>query len=117
MLFRSKVTGDSGLTIDLLEPIGAGPASDVDGAAPATVRKIAGEVWPSAPVIPTLSLGATDSRFLRAAGIPSYGLNPIALTEEDGRRAHGIDERIPIASLRPGLEFFHRLVLELAAVR
>jgi acetylornithine deacetylase/succinyl-diaminopimelate desuccinylase-like protein len=112
-----KVTGDPGLTIDMLEPFGAGPASAVDGAAPVAVRKIVGEAWPSAPVIPVLSLGATDSRFLRAAGIPSYGLNPIALTEEDGRRAHGVDERIPIASLRPGLEFFHRLVLELAAAR
>jgi len=74
-------------------------------------------MWPAAPVIPILSLGGTDSRFLRARGIPTYGLSPIALTEADARRAHGVDERIPLASLRAGIEFFHRLVLELAAAR
>ncbi|MET0152923.1 MAG: M20/M25/M40 family metallo-hydrolase [Candidatus Binatia bacterium] len=108
------VLGDPGLAVERLEPFGSGPSSDVEGPAPAAVRKIAAETWPAAPVIPILALGTTDSRFLRAQGIPAYGLNPIALTEADGRRAHGVDERIPIASLRPALEFFHRLVLELA---
>jgi acetylornithine deacetylase/succinyl-diaminopimelate desuccinylase-like protein len=111
------VIGDPGLSIERLEPFGSGPASDVEGAAPAAVRKIATEMWPAAPVIPILSLGGTDSRFLRARGIATYGLSPIALTEADARRAHGVDERVPIASLRPGLEFFHRLVLELAEAR
>jgi acetylornithine deacetylase/succinyl-diaminopimelate desuccinylase-like protein len=67
--------------------------------------------------VPFLSLGATDSRFLRARGVASYGLNPIAMTEKDVRRAHGADERIPVASLRPALELFHHLVLELAGAR
>jgi acetylornithine deacetylase/succinyl-diaminopimelate desuccinylase-like protein len=111
------VIADPGLSIERLEPFGSGPASDVEGAAPAAVRKVASEMWPAAPVIPILSLGGTDSRFLRARGIATYGLSPIALTEADARRAHGADERIPIASLRSGLEFFHRLVLELAAAR
>jgi acetylornithine deacetylase/succinyl-diaminopimelate desuccinylase-like protein len=112
-----KVIGDPGLAVEMLEPFGSGPASDVEGEGPEAIRKIASETWPAAPVIPILSLGATDSRFLRAAGIAAYGLNPIALTEDDARRAHGVDERIPVASLRPGLEFFHRLVLEIAAAR
>jgi acetylornithine deacetylase/succinyl-diaminopimelate desuccinylase-like protein len=61
-----------------------------------------------------MSRGATDSRFLRLKGIAAYGVNPIAVAEADARRAHGIDERIPIASLRPGVEYFHRLVVELS---
>jgi acetylornithine deacetylase/succinyl-diaminopimelate desuccinylase-like protein len=72
-------------------------------------------MWPGAPVIPTRSRGATDSRFLRGAGIPAYGIRPMPSTEEDSRRAHGVDERIPAGSLRQGVEFLHRLVLELAA--
>ncbi len=109
--------GDPGLTVEQLEPFGSGPASDVEGAAPAAVRKIAKETWPAAPVIPILALGATDSRFLRAARHPR--LRPQSHRGHRGgrRRAHGVDERIPVASLRPGLEFFHRLVLELAAAR
>ena len=113
----ANVIGDPGLSVEQLEPFGSGPASDLEGTAPAAVAKIATEMWPAAPVIPILSLGGTDSRFLRARGIPTYGLSPIALTEADARRAHGVDERIPLASLRAGIEFFHRLVLELAAAR
>jgi acetylornithine deacetylase/succinyl-diaminopimelate desuccinylase-like protein len=67
--------------------------------------------------MPSLSLGASDSRYLRTAGIAAYGINAIPRSEEDSRRAHGIDERIPAASLRPGVEFLHQLVLELAGKR
>jgi acetylornithine deacetylase/succinyl-diaminopimelate desuccinylase-like protein len=112
-----QVVADAGVAIDLLESFGRGPPSAVEGEAPEAVRNVAAKTWPKAPVIPILALGATDSRFLRAQGIPAYGLNPIALTESDGRRAHGVDERIPVASLRPAIEFMHGLVLELAAER
>ena len=61
--------------------------------------------------------GAPRERSSRAAGIPAYGMGPIATTEADARRAHGVDERIPVASLRFGVEFLHRLVLDLAAAR
>jgi acetylornithine deacetylase/succinyl-diaminopimelate desuccinylase-like protein len=36
------------------------------------------------------------------------------MTQEDVRRFHGIDERIPAASVERGVDFLHRLVLELA---
>jgi acetylornithine deacetylase/succinyl-diaminopimelate desuccinylase-like protein len=110
-----EVVADPGVAIDLLESFGSGPPSAVEGETPEAVRNVAAKTWPKAPVIPILALGATDSRFLRAQGIRAYGLNPIALTESDGRRAHGVDERIPVASLRPAIEFMHGLVLELAA--
>ena len=112
-----QVVADAGVAIDLLESFGSGPPSAVEGETPEAVRNVAAKTWPKAPVIPILALGATDSRFLRAQGIPAYGLNPIALTESDGRRAHGVDERIPMASLRPAIEFMYGLVLELAAER
>jgi acetylornithine deacetylase/succinyl-diaminopimelate desuccinylase-like protein len=79
------------------------------------VKKIVGEMWPGVSVSPFISRGATDSRYLRAAGIASYGMDPMPVTESEGRRAHGVDERIPAPSLRTGLEFMHRLVLALAA--
>jgi acetylornithine deacetylase/succinyl-diaminopimelate desuccinylase-like protein len=58
--------------------------------------------------------GASDSRHIRGRGVASYGISPIAVAESESRRAHGIDERIPAASLRPAVEFLYRLVLELA---
>jgi acetylornithine deacetylase/succinyl-diaminopimelate desuccinylase-like protein len=113
----AEVLGDPALEIRPVGSFGSAGPSPLDGPGPEAIRKVAAEMWPGVPVIPTMSRGATDSRFLRQAGIPAYGMRPIAATEEDSRRAHGIDERIAIASLRPGLEFYHRLVLDLAAKR
>jgi len=109
-----KKIGDPAVSVELGEGFGSGPPSPVDGVGPAAVKKLAAKHWPGVPVIPMFSLGATDSRFLRGRGVAAYGLLPIALTEQDARRAHGIDERIPVSSLRPGLEYFYELVLEIA---
>ena len=89
-------------------------ASSSDGEVPKAVEKITERFWPGTPVIPAMSRGATDSRYLRMAGIAAYGIDPIAMTEADSRRAHGVDEKIPTASLEPAFRFFHALVLELA---
>ncbi|HLG20984.1 MAG TPA: M20/M25/M40 family metallo-hydrolase [Bdellovibrionota bacterium] len=112
-----KVIADSAIEVKALEDFSRAEASPVQGEGIDAIKKTAGEMWPGVPVLVSLSRGATDSRFLRAAGIPAYGIDPIALTEADGRRAHGIDERIPVSSLRPAIEFFHRLVLNLAQKR
>ena len=39
------------------------------------VERITGEMWPGVPVIPIMSGGYTDSRWLRNAGIPAYGVS------------------------------------------
>ncbi|MBI4346433.1 MAG: M20/M25/M40 family metallo-hydrolase [Elusimicrobia bacterium] len=109
------VVDDPSVEVRWEKEMGAAAASPVEGEAMDGLRKVIGELYPGVPLIPTVSRGATDSRHLRAAGIPSYGIHPIAMTESDGERAHGIDERIPAGGLRQGLEFFHKLVLELAA--
>ena len=87
------------------------------GEGPAAIRRVLDTTSPGVPIVPFMSRGATDSRFLRAAGIAAYGFSTIATSEADARRAHGVDERIPLASVRPGIEFLHRLVLDLAAAR
>ena len=94
---------------------GFGPPSPFEGEVVDTIRKVAEAQWGRVPVIPFVSRGATDSRFLRQKGIHSYGVKPYPMTEEDGRRAHGADERVPVASLRQGVEYLYRLVVALAA--
>lgn len=112
-----KIIDDPNIAIKLSDEMGAAPASDEKGEAAVAILKIAQKYWPGVPLVPSMSKGATDSRFLRAHGIPSYGFSPIPSFEEDGRRAHGIDERIPVASLRTGAEYFHELLLEMASTR
>ena len=55
-----------------------------------------------ATVVPTVLRGFTDSHFFREKGITVYGFVPAILADEDSRRMHGVDERIPVAEIGPG---------------
>jgi len=88
------------------------PASPLDGELVKTVDALTQQMW-GVPVIPAMSTGATDSRFMRNAGIRMYGVSGL-FTEPSDMRAHGLDERIEIARLYDGREFLYRLVKQLA---
>jgi acetylornithine deacetylase/succinyl-diaminopimelate desuccinylase-like protein len=77
------------------------------------IERLTQEMWPGVPVIPTMSTGATDGLYLRNAGIPTYGVSGI-FSDVDDARAHGKDERIPIASFFEGREFLYRLTQALS---
>lgn len=70
------------------------------------LTRIAQNIWPNTPVLPTMENGASDSIYTASAGIPSYGFSAIAL-ERDDMRAHGKDERVPIGSFEKGLAFYY----------
>ena len=67
--------------------------------------------------LPTMSTGATDMAYLRAAGIQCYGIGP-AIDREDaalGYGAHSDQERILISELHRFVRFHYDVVIELAA--
>ncbi len=66
-------------------------------------------MWPGVPVIPTMSTGATDGRFLNAAGIPIYGLSGI-FGDPDGDGIHGLNEKVRVRSLYEGRDFLTAVV-------
>ncbi len=63
--------------------------------------------------VPFMSRGATDGSFLRARGVPVYGV-PLFLREPGESRVHGADERIALKSLEDGVELLWQMVLETA---
>jgi acetylornithine deacetylase/succinyl-diaminopimelate desuccinylase-like protein len=77
------------------------------------IEKLTAEFWPGIPLLPTMSAGATDGRFLRNAGIPTYGHSGLANDIFDVR-AHGKDERISVDAFYRGHEYLYRLVKALA---
>jgi acetylornithine deacetylase/succinyl-diaminopimelate desuccinylase-like protein len=77
------------------------------------VQQITADLWPGVPVVPVMSIGGTDSRHFRRAGIPMYGVSGIFLDVDDVR-AHGPDERIGVQAFYEGQEFLYRLVRTLA---
>jgi acetylornithine deacetylase/succinyl-diaminopimelate desuccinylase-like protein len=71
------------------------------------------EMWGDIPVIPSMSTGATDGRFLRSVGIPTYGVSGI-FSAPGETNAHGRDEKLRVKSFYDGLAFLDRLVRRLA---
>jgi acetylornithine deacetylase/succinyl-diaminopimelate desuccinylase-like protein len=70
---------------------------------------------PDTTVVPFMSTGSTDGAVLRANGIPTYGILPLPLSEEDELRMHGDNERTPLASLGWATEYLFRTIATVAA--
>lgn len=95
------------------ERFGAAPSA-VEPALLAAVTDLTRTMWgANVPVIPTMSTGATDGRFLRAAGVPTYGVSGL-FSEPGETNAHGRDEKLRVKSFYDGLDFLDRLVRRLA---
>ncbi len=92
----------------------AGAPSRLRPAIMAPLEKVTRKFWPGVPVIPQMETGATDGAYLRAAGIPTYGVSGIALDMDD-IRAHGRDERIIVRSFYDGVEYVYQLLREFAS--
>ena len=109
--------GDAGIEVQNKDEDGiegtAAPSS-MTGEFMDAVRRVTSTSYPGLPIIPSLVSGATDSRFLRAKGIQAYGLSPLASSLEDASRDHGVDERIRVSSIRPGIEYMYKLVSTIA---
>jgi acetylornithine deacetylase/succinyl-diaminopimelate desuccinylase-like protein len=79
------------------------------------IEKVTREVFgPNVLVVPTMGTGATDSRLLREAGIPGYGVSGL-MGDPNDARAHGKDERVLIKSYYDSQDFLYRLVKEMSS--
>jgi acetylornithine deacetylase/succinyl-diaminopimelate desuccinylase-like protein len=76
------------------------------------LEHVTAQMWPGIPVIPDMETGASDSIYTIAAGIPTYGVNGVAIDQDD-IRAHGKDERVRTVAFYDGVEFFYRYLKEL----
>jgi acetylornithine deacetylase/succinyl-diaminopimelate desuccinylase-like protein len=80
------------------------------------IEALSRDMYPGVAVIPTMSAGATDCRFLTPAGIPCYGVSGM-LSDGATSNAHGLDERIRVQTLLEGREFLYRLTKAYAGGR
>ncbi len=73
------------------------------------IRKVAGNLWPGISIVPVISTGASDGRFLNESGIPTYGLSGL-FHDAEGAHHHGLNERIRVKSLLDGRQFLYEVV-------
>ena len=74
-----------------------------------TAKAIAAKHFPGVPMLPAMTTGATDGRFLNAGGIPTYGV-PGRFAETDGGGVHGLNERKSVAGLYAERDYLFDLV-------
>ena len=106
----AKLAHDPDITISAVgEPSPVGNAPALTPAIMEPVRKVADTIWPGVAIVPTMATGATDGRFLNAAGIQTYGLSGM-FHDIEGSHAHGLNERMRVKSLLDGRRFLYEVV-------
>ena len=109
-----KVINDKSATVAVLPPPPvASPASPLRKDVIAAVTSAVHRRYPGVEIVPGMSAGASDSMYFRNAGVPSYGIDA-AFTKPDDTFAHGLNEKLPASEVEAGLEFWHRVLVQLA---
>jgi acetylornithine deacetylase/succinyl-diaminopimelate desuccinylase-like protein len=108
------VIGDTTVEITPISRPRAARSSPVPGPVLDALTAAVGAMDPGTLVLPRMLTGYTDSYDYRALGIAAYGLEAWRTTEAISATTHGNDERVPVTEIRFGVEFYYRIVEQLA---
>lgn len=110
-----KVVADAQVSVKPLNTdTSKAPASPLRPDVLSAVREVTDRIWPGVPTVPIMVMGATDGRYLRAQGIPCYGVQGFFMDRDD-IRFHGRDERLGVESFYEGQAFLYELVKRLSS--
>ncbi len=110
----ARVMADPAIKVTPVQAPRPSEASKLSPAIMGPVERVTARLLPGVPVIPQMETGATDGAYLRAAGMPTYGVSGVFIDMDDNR-SHGRDERILVQSFYDGAEFIYQLVRDVAA--
>lgn len=97
-----------------LIPVVAVPPSPLQPELTSALEGTLATMWSGMQVVPTMSTGATDGKYLRIAGIPTFGIACMFFDMEDDR-SHGKDERVGVQDFYDGVEFGYRFMKTLSS--
>ena len=109
-----KVVADDQVSVKQMGDFGKAAASPMRPDVLKAVTGVTNSLWPGVPTVPIMVMGATDGRYLRAAGIPTYGIQGFFMDRDD-IRFHGRDERMGVQSFYEGQAFLYELVKRLSS--
>jgi len=110
-----RVIADDQVSVAVDGQVESGPPSPMRDDVMGAIRTVTQAMWPGVRAVPMMVMGATDGLYLRAAGIPSYGVQGF-FYDRDDIRFHGQDERIKVQSFYEGQAFLYELVKRLASM-
>lgn len=103
--------------VDVELPLGArsGTASDAGSPLWDVMERAVQRTYPDATLLPSMATGTTDARWLRPAGVVTYGFGLLSRNvspSEFFARFHGKDERIDVESLELSVDLWEWLARE-----
>lgn len=111
----AEAIGNDKIRFALIGEAVESPVSPVNPALFATLQRAVNKVYPGVELKPSMSSGGTDGREFRKRGIPTYGAGALPLRMPEDGRAHGTDERVPIAGYLRQLEYWDALLRDLGS--
>jgi acetylornithine deacetylase/succinyl-diaminopimelate desuccinylase-like protein len=111
-----RVVGDTAVNFSRVAEAHPSPPSPLRSDVMGPVEALAAKYWPSTPVVPEMSTGASDGLYTRNAGIPTYGIGAV-FDDMNDSRAHGRDERVGVKEYHQAAEYWYELVKRLAGGR
>jgi len=109
----TRLIHDDQVKITITTNEGASPASPLRPDIMKAFTRVTDTMWPGVVAVPTMAVGGSDGRYLRLAGIPTYGVQGF-FQDRDDVRAHGRDERMPVQSFYEGQTFLYEFVKALS---
>jgi len=108
-----RVFADPQITVSAMGTATIAPAPPLNPELMGKIRRVSQALWPALPIIPTMTVGATDGRFLNSAGIPTYGISGLT-KDAGGSGIHGLNERLSVQSLYEGQRFLDGIIRAMA---
>jgi acetylornithine deacetylase/succinyl-diaminopimelate desuccinylase-like protein len=109
----TRVIADDQVKVSVALYEGPSPASPLRPDIMKAFTKVTDTMWPGVITVPTMAVGGSDGRYLRLAGIPTYGVQGF-FQDRDDVRAHGRDERMLVRSFYEGQTFLYEFVKALS---
>lgn len=108
-----RVLADDRISISLVGDAVPAPASAINPEIVQKLEVLSHKLYGGLPIVPVMDAGASDGKYLRITGIPTYGV-PGVFTDVDDDRAHGKDERIGVKDFYDGVDFYYAFIQSLA---
>ena len=109
-----RVFADDQVKVSIQGEVSKSPASPMREDVFRAASRLTDTMWPGVVTVPIMVMGATDGLYLRASGIPTYGVQGFFMDRDD-IRFHGRDERMGVQAFYEGQAFLYELVKALTS--
>lgn len=108
--------GDPAVAVTVRGTPTASPVSEMRPDVMAAIGRAVHAVHPGVAIVPYLESGGTDGKVYRTAGIPTFASSGL-FSKPSEMFAHGLNERLPVASFYQGLDHIYALAVDLGGAK